>query len=68
MSQSTIFHVSTFSWVEPVLSNEDEVSCSRTQHHTPGEIQTPDLVIKSGTLPTELTVQKKNLFFAVILI
>ena len=22
----------------PVLSNEDEVSCSRTQHPTPGEI------------------------------
>ena len=46
-------HVGMFSWVEPVLSNEDEVSCSRTQHRAPGEIQTFDLAI---TLPTELSV------------
>ena len=37
---------STFSWVEPVQSNEDEVSCSRTPHRAPGEIRTRDLAIK----------------------
>ena len=46
-SQQFFSHVGTFSWVEPVLSNEDEVSCSRTQHRAPCEIQTRDLVIKS---------------------
>ena len=46
-SQPFFSHVGTFSWVEPVLSNEDEVSCSRTQHLAPGEIRTHDLVIKS---------------------
>ena len=43
-------HIRTSSWVEPVLSNEDEVSCSRTQHHAPGEIPTCDLAIKSPAL------------------
>ena len=39
MSHSTFFsHVGMFFWVEPVLNNEDEVSCSGTQHCTPGEI------------------------------
>ena len=37
-SQQIFSHVGTFSWVEPVLSTEDEVSCSRTQHRAPGEI------------------------------
>ena len=46
-SQQLFSHVGTFSWVEPALSNEDEVSCSRTQHRTPGEIRTRDLAIKS---------------------
>ena len=45
-------YVGMFSWVEPLLSNECEVSCSRTQHCAPVEIQTRD----SDTLPTELTV------------
>ena len=46
-----------FSWAEPELSNDDEVSCLRTQHLAPGEIRTRDLaIIKSGTLPTELPV------------
>ena len=49
-------HVGMFSWVKPVLSNENEKSCSRTQHRAPGEIRTCDLAIKSVTLPTELTV------------
>ena len=49
-SQQFFSHVGTFSWVEPVLSNEDEVSCSRTQHGAPGEIRTRDLAIKSPTL------------------
>ena len=31
-SQQFFSHVGMFSWVEPVLSNEDEVSCSRTEH------------------------------------
>ena len=43
-------HVGTISWVEPELSNEDEVSCSRTQHRIPGEILTCDLAIKSPAL------------------
>ena len=47
--------MSTLSWVEAVLTNEDEASCSRT-HQAPGEIRTRDLAIKSDTLPTELTV------------
>ena len=42
--------VGTFSWFETVLSNEDEVSCSRTQHRIPGEIRTRDLAIKSPAL------------------
>ena len=29
-SQQFFSHVMTFSWVEPVLSNKDEVPCSRT--------------------------------------
>ena len=52
-SQQFFRHVGTFSWVEPILSNEDEVSCSRTQHRAPGEIQPCGQ--QSGTLPTELT-------------
>ena len=56
-SQQSFSHVGTFSWVAPVLSNEDKASCSRTQHLAPGGIQTRDLAIKeSGTLPTEPTV------------
>ena len=46
-SQSTIFqYVRTIPWVEPVLSNEDEASCSRTQHRTHGEIRTRNLAIR----------------------
>ena len=55
-SQQFFSHVGTFSWVEPVLSNEDESVCSRTQQRACGEILTSNLAIKSGTLPTELTV------------
>ena len=44
-SQQFFSHVVMFSWVEPVLSNEDEVSCSRTQHCAPGEIRTRVLAI-----------------------
>ena len=33
-----------------LVSNEDEVSCSRTQHVAPGEIRTCDLGIKSLAL------------------
>ena len=40
-------HVRKFSRVELLLSNKDEVSCSRTQHSTPHEIHTPDLAIES---------------------
>ena len=39
-----------------VLSNWDEVSCSRTQHRAPGEDRTRDLAIESDALPTELLV------------
>ena len=31
----------------PVLSNGDDVSCSRKQHRAPGEDRSPDLAIKS---------------------
>ena len=31
-------HIGTFSWVEPVLSNEDEVSSSRTKHCAPATL------------------------------
>ena len=41
-SQQFFSHVGTFSLVEPVLSNEDEVSCSRSRHCAPGEIPTHD--------------------------
>ena len=37
-NQQFFSHVGKFSWVEPVLGNEDEVFCLRTQHCTPGEI------------------------------
>ena len=47
-SQQSFSHVGTFSWIEPVLSNE--VSCSKTQHRAPGEIRTCDLAIKSLAL------------------
>ena len=43
-------YVGTFSWVEPVLSNGEEVSCSKTQHRTPGEIRIRNLTIKSPAL------------------
>ena len=49
-SQQFFSHVGTFSWVEPVLCNEDEVSCSRTQQRAPGEIGTCNLKIKSLAL------------------
>ena len=49
-SKQFFSHVNTFFCVEPVLSNEDEVSCSRTQHRATGEIQTRDLVLKSLAL------------------
>ena len=39
-----------------VLSNRDEVSCSRTQHRAPDEDRTRDLAIESDALPTELSV------------
>ena len=53
-SQQFFSHVGRFSWVEPVLSNEEEVSCSRTQHCALGEIQSCDQ--ESGTLSAGLTV------------
>ena len=49
-SQQFFSHVGTFSLVEPVLSNEDEVSCSNTQNRSPGENRTHDLVINSPAL------------------
>ena len=49
-SQQFFKHVGMFSLVEPILSNSEEVSCSRTQHHAPSEIQTNDLVITSPAL------------------
>ena len=49
-SQQLFSHFVTASWVKPVLSNGDDVSCSRTQQCYPGEDQTCDLAIKSPTL------------------
>ena len=46
-NQQFFKHVGTFSWVEPKLSISEEVSCSRTQHRAPSEIQTHDLAITS---------------------
>ena len=43
-------YVRTFSWVESVLSNEEEVSCSSTQHRASGGTPTRDLVIKRPAL------------------
>ena len=34
-------------WVEP---NEDELSCTKTQHHALGEVRTSDRAIKSPKL------------------
>ena len=48
--QQFFSHFGTASWVLPVLSNEDEVSCSRTQQRAPGEDQIRNLAIKSPTL------------------
>ena len=39
-----------YNYFEPVLSNEDEVSCLGTQHRAPGEIRTRDLAIKRPVL------------------
>ena len=47
-SQQFFGDVLTFSWIQSVLSNE--VSCSMTKHHAPGEIRTRDLAIKSPAL------------------
>ena len=49
-SQQFFKHVGTFSWVEPILSNSEKVSCSRTQHRAPSEIQTHELAITSPAL------------------
>ena len=49
-SEQFFSHVGTFSWVEPVLSYEDDVSCSRAQHLAPGEIRTRNFAIKSPAL------------------
>ena len=43
-------HFGTASCVLPVLSNGDEVSCSRTQHRAPGKDRTRNLAIKSPML------------------
>ena len=48
-SQQFFSHVGTFSCIVQVLRNGNEVSCSRTQHHAPGEIRTRDLAFKSPT-------------------
>ena len=48
-SQQFFSHVRMISWVEPVLSNEDKVSCSRSEQCAPGDQG-------SGTIPNELAV------------
>ena len=44
-SQYFFSHVGMFSWVESVLSNKDEVSCSGTQHFILDEIRCHNLAI-----------------------
>ena len=46
-SQQFYSHVGSASWVKPVLSNVDEVSCSRAQHRAIREIRMHELAIKS---------------------
>ena len=53
--QQFFSYVGTFSRVEPVLSNEDEVSCSRTQHCALGEKYIQVFLLKI----TNLTAMKK---------
>lgn len=48
--QKVLSHAGTFLWLEPVLGNEDDVSCSRTQQRALGRIRTRDLAIKSPGL------------------
>ena len=51
MSQSTIFQLCRDVFMgEPVLSNEDEGSCSRTPDRAPGGIPTGELAIESSAL------------------
>ena len=50
--QQFFSHFGTSSWVYPVLSNWDEVSCSRTHYRAPGQDRTRDLAIKSPTSNT----------------
>ena len=45
--QQFFSHFGTASWLKPVLSNGDEVSCSRTQHCALGVDRTHNLAIKS---------------------
>ena len=54
-----------YNYFEPVLSNEDKVSCSRTQHNATGEILTLDLAIKSPALYqlSELMVLQVRIMF-----
>ena len=60
MSQQFFSHVWTFFLVELVLSNEDEVSCSRTQRRAPGEIRTRNLAI-TGTHGAPEILNSSNL-------
>ena len=48
--QQFFSHVGAYSCVEPVLSHEDELSCSRTHHCASGKIRTRDHTIKSPAL------------------
>ena len=58
--QQVFSYVGTFSRVEPALSNEDEVSCSRTQHRAPGEKNIKVFLLKI----TILTAMKKWQYIA----
>ena len=46
-SQQFYSNLGIISWVELVISNKDDVSCSRKQHYAPGEVWTLKLAIKS---------------------
>ena len=65
MSQSTNFQScqGTFSWVEPVLSNEDKASWSRTQNSVCGEAQIRDPSISSlGLYHLTIEIQYEGIY------
>ena len=55
-SQQFFSHVGQFSWIEPVLNNEDEMFCKDTTPRPWKDSNPQHCDQESGTLPTELMV------------